>query len=112
MDYFERLAQNAEVSEKALEKYLIAQATSRGMLALKFASSTATGFPDRLIVARGGLCAWCELKSRDGRLSPVQKVRVAQLRAMGQRVFVARSREFINEMLNDIETEASSHDNV
>lgn len=64
-----KLAHNAETSEKSIEKYLAKRVREAGGLALKYASGTQTGYPDRVCLFPGGLTIWVEVKGVDGRLT-------------------------------------------
>ena len=49
------------------------------------------GWPDQLVLLRGGRHVWIELKQPRGRLRAAQRVRVRDLRAAGDRVVVVDS---------------------
>ena len=85
--------------EKNLERELAQKARRRGCLALKFASGTETGYPDRLVLMPGGRAEWVELKSEGERPTTLQRIRHGQLRRMGFRVEVIRTREELRQYL-------------
>lgn len=78
-------------SEKTLERRLTAVVNAAGGRALKFASATETGYPDRLVLWPGGRAEWVELKSRGKRPTRLQALRHAELRRLGFRVTVVDS---------------------
>ena len=92
----EQLTNRAEVSEKAVEAYLVAEAKKRGLLCLKYSNSNRVGFPDRILLLPGSRVAWVELKSKGKRPSPIQTVRFRELRDQRHQVYVADSRETVD----------------
>ena len=79
----------------------------QGGLCLKFSSHTETGYPDRLLLLPGGRMAWVELKSRGRKPRRIQELRMESLRGLGFRVYVADSREKVEEIMRDMKMEAS-----
>lgn len=49
------------------------------------------GTPDDFYVGKQGFSFWCEVKTENGKLSPVQEAEISTLRLRGQKVCVARS---------------------
>lgn len=90
-------------SEKNLEHELVQKARRRGGLALKFASGTETGYPDRLVLMPGGRAEWVELKSEGERPTLLQRIRHEQLRRMGFRVEVVHTRAELLRYLDGLE---------
>ncbi len=88
--------------EKEIERKLVRAVRRNGGLALKFVSPGFNGVPDRLLLFMGGKVAFCELKAPGQRPRPLQLRRIAQLRALGFRVYVVDSVEKIGEMLHEI----------
>ena len=101
----DNVARHAEVSEKVIERYLVERAKSVGMLCLKYANANMTGYPDRLLVLRGGKVVWVELKSRGRKPSKIQQLRHAELEAIGHTVLVIDSKGAVNELINRISHE-------
>lgn len=60
------------------------------------------GWPDRLIVLPGGVLVWVELKRQGGRLAPLQELRAARLRALGQRVEIVWSAEEAEQLIREL----------
>lgn len=100
----EKIVKHAEVSEKATEQYLTACVKQMGGMCLKYSNPGMVGFPDRVCLLPGGVTLWVELKSKDGRLNEVQKIRIRQLRCMGHTVNVCRSKEDVDEVLEPYKT--------
>lgn len=111
-----RLARHAEESEKAIEAYLVRKVESCGGICLKFTSHTETGYPDRLLLLPRGRMAWVEVKSKGEKPRLIQDVRMARLRRMGFRVYVADSREKVDEIVRaaaePLHTEKGEDDGV
>lgn len=94
----ENLTHRAAVSEKSIERYLVKSVQALGGLCLKFASSTETGYPDRLVILPGGMACWVELKSKGYVPTRLQDIRHAELRSRGMTVYVVDSRERVDEL--------------
>ena len=62
-----------------------------GGLCLKYASSTTTGYPDRLVLLPEGRVFWVELKTTGRKPGKKQQLRHQELRALGQTVYVVDS---------------------
>ena len=73
--------------ESAIESKMCTAFRKRGAMAIKQQNSMA-GLPDRLILLPGGRVLWVELKTKDGKLRPVQESVIRRLRALGQDVRV------------------------
>ena len=78
--------------------------------------SSETGYPDRLLLMPGGRMAWVEVKSKGEKPRVIQEVRMARLRRMGFRVYVADSREKVDEIVRaaaePLNTEKGEDDGV
>lgn len=91
-----------KVSEKVLEKKLKAKVGGAGGLCLKYHNSFDTSYPDRLIIIKGGLSAWVELKTTGEKLTKLQEHQVQKLRALGQNVFIVDSYESLDACLKSM----------
>lgn len=98
----ENIVRHAEVSEKAIEKYLTVRTKELGGICLKYFNPGAVGYPDRLVLLPGGVTIWVELKSRGKHLQEVQKIRIARLRQLGHVVEVCDSRSAVDQALTKI----------
>lgn len=94
-----KLVRHAEISEKAIEAYLVRKVTAMGGECLKFSSHTDTGYPDRLLLLPGGKTIWVEVKSKGEKPRLLQEVRMARLRRLGFEAHVVDSREKVEEIL-------------
>lgn len=101
MDRAEKLVRHAEVSEKALERYLAKRIKEVGGLCLKYSNPGMAGYPDRVCLLREGKTVWVELKSRGETLTPLQRVRLSALVDMGHCVRVCSSRQHIDALLEE-----------
>ncbi len=93
------LTDHAEVSEKAIEKYLTEQAEANGLLCLKYSNPNMVGYPDRLLVLPGGSVVWVELKSKGRKPTKIQQVRIAGLRNRGHYVWVIDNRKSVDSLM-------------
>lgn len=101
MKNLDRINQRADVSEKALERYLVSRIKEIGGECLKYSNPGVVGYPDRLCLLPGCYTAWVELKSKDGVLAPMQRIRLDRLTKLGQRVYVCNSRQAIDQVIQD-----------
>ena len=85
--------------EVTIERYLYDQVKKAGGYAYKFVSPGRRGVPDRLIVMPGGVTWFCEVKTPQGKLSPLQVAEITQLRALGCNVSVIWSKKDIDELM-------------
>ena len=99
MEKIERITRHAEVSEKAIERYLVASVRALGGVCLKYSNTSEVGYPDRVCLLPCGVTLWVELKGKDGRLAPVQKIRITKLLKLGHEVHVCSSRRDIADLL-------------
>ena len=95
------IVKHADVSEKMIERYLCDSIKQMGGVCLKFTSLFVAGYPDRIVMLPGGWTAWVELKSKGKKPTYLQSLRHRVLQGMGQRVYVADSREKVDEIIND-----------
>lgn len=96
------IADHAEVSEKAIEKYLVEQAEANGLLCLKYSNPNMVGYPDRLLVLPGGSVVWVELKSKGRKPTKIQQIRMTELNGMGHTVRVIDNKADIDELIKTI----------
>ena len=97
----DNIVKHAEVSEKAIERYLCEVVKKLGGVCLKYSNANMVGYPDRVALMPGGACIWFELKSKGRRTSKVQDLRIAQLKSIGHPVYVCDSKTSINQVLED-----------
>ena len=90
---------HAEVSEKAIEAYLVRRAKEEGLLCLKYSSANTTGYPDRLLLLPDRRVVWIEIKTKGKHPNKLQLLRHDELRRHGHTVYVADSREQVDEII-------------
>lgn len=73
-----------------------------GGKAMKISSGTDTGYPDRLILLRGGIAIWAEIKSEGKKPTKLQSYRHRELWEMGFPVFVIDSEDMLNDVMDYI----------
>lgn len=93
------IVQHAEVSEKAIERYLCDVVKKLGGVCLKYSNANMVGYPDRVALMPGGICIWFELKSKGRTTSKVQDIRIDQLESIGHTVYVCDSKQSINDVM-------------
>ena len=96
----ENITNHAEVSEKAIEKYLVKRTKEVGLLCLKYSNPNAVGYPDRIILLPFSGIVWVELKSKGEKPTKLQQIRHAELRAADQEVFVIDSKEGVDDLID------------
>lgn len=97
----ENITRHSEVSEKAIERYLVEQAHLAGMPCLKYSNPNMVGYPDRLLVVPGGEVVWVELKSKGHHPSKVQQLRIAELESLGHLVCVIDNKADIDNLITE-----------
>lgn len=98
----DNIVKHAEVSEKAIERYLCEVVKKLGGVCLKYSNANMVGYPDRVALMPGGQCLWFELKSKGRKVSKVQAIRIEQLASIGHKVYVCDSKESINLIFADL----------
>jgi hypothetical protein len=71
--------------ESEIERHLVWHVTRMGGVAYKFRSVTHRGVSDRIVCLPDGSTHFVELKTKGGRLSPLQKLFAQEMERMGQR---------------------------
>lgn len=98
----ENLTRHSEVSEKAIERYLVQRAREAGMPCLKYSNPNMVGYPDRIVVVPGGNVVWVELKSKGHRPSKIQRQRFKELEDLGHWVSVIDCKADVDNLMNDL----------
>lgn len=98
----DNILHHAEVSEKAIEKYLFDRVKELGGVCLKYSNPNMAGYPDRVVLLPGGKTIWIELKSKGKKPNKLQEIRIASLKLLGHLVFVIDSRETVDFVLDVI----------
>ena len=93
------IVNHAEVSEKAIERYLVDEVKKLGGVCLKYSNQNMAGFPDRLILLPGARTIWVELKSRGKHTTALQDIRLRTLNKLGYDTYICDSKELVDECL-------------
>ncbi len=82
--------------EKDIEAYLVRKVRDAGGKAYKFVSPTNRGVADRLVVLPGGRVWFVEVKKLGGRLSPLQRIFLDEIKALGANYQLLWSKEDVD----------------
>ena len=88
--------------ESEIETRLTRLVRGRGGLCYKFVSPGNRGVPDRIVITPDGKIYFVELKSKSGRLSPMQKFQRDELKARKIDVYVLNSVEKVVEFVEKV----------
>ena len=88
--------------ESALVTKLHKHCAKNNLLYLNIKDKNLNGFPDSLVVDRNGIHTWFELKREcgSGRVSDIQRYRIAEMQGYKMKVHVVSSIDEIKEILN------------
>lgn len=89
------------IYESDIERSLVEGIEKLGGVCLKMGQD---GWPDRIAALPNGVTVWVELKRPDGRVAGLQKWRRAQLQRKGHRVETPKSKEDVDQLLEDLWT--------
>ena len=98
----DNLTRHADVSEKAIERYLVERCREHGLPCLKYSNPNCVGYPDRLIVLPGGMVLWVALKSKGRKPSKIQLARMDELTDLGHSAVVIDNKAAVDELINTI----------
>lgn len=98
----EKIVRHADVSEKAIERYLCDVVKQLGGVCLKYSNPGAVGYPDRVALMPNGRSYWFELKSKGKKPTRIQTIRINQLESLGHRVFVVDSKEQVDNIFKGL----------
>lgn len=76
-------SQPRKETESQIEKHLVQACIINGMQCIKYSNPSASGYPDRLILAPHGRAIWVELKAPRQRPRELQVERLHQLARLG-----------------------------
>ena len=94
-----KLTRNAEESEKSIESYLRREVEAAGGRCLKYYNAMERGYPDRIVMMKGGILVWVEIKSKGRKPTVLQEARMMELRDLWQNVAVVSSRREVDELI-------------
>lgn len=99
MKTIDKLINHSEVSEKAIERYLVERIKDLGGVCLKYSNPNRIGYPDRVCLLPWGVAIWVELKSKGQTLRTIQKQRILEMSKIGHIVHVCDSKEAVDRTL-------------
>lgn len=88
------------MKESAIEKIVSDYAREKGWLCYKFVSPASRGVPDRIYM-RDGTMHFIEFKAPGGRLTTLQRKRIADIQFAGFHVYVVESVELGKALFNE-----------
>ncbi len=91
------------MTEKYIEKKLVAAVKDMGGIAPKFVSPGIDGMPDRIVLLPMGRMAFVECKATGKKMRPLQNKRKKQLEALGFLVYCLDDIEQIGGILSEIQ---------
>ena len=92
-----------EKLENAVEKYFKKQAEKNGYLCYKYTAPSTNGVPDRIIIGHDEV-AFVELKRPGEKPRPLQLEIIKNMRAHGAKVFVADTKEKVDQIFIELST--------
>ena len=93
------IVNHAEVSEKAIERYLVDEVKKLGGVCLKYSNQNMAGYPDRLILLPGAITIWVELKSKGQHTTALQDIRLRTLNKLGYDTYICDNKEAIDKII-------------
>ena len=93
------IVNHAEVSEKAIERYLVDEVKKLGGVCLKYSNQNMAGYPDRLILLPGAITIWVELKSKGKHTTALQDIRLRTLNKLGYDTYICDNKEAIDKII-------------
>ena len=96
-----KLVSQSEMSEKAIEQYLVKQVKKVGGICLKYSNPGDTGYPDRICLLPEGKVIFVELKSKGEKPRKIQLARMNELKSIGFEVHICDSREFVDTIIEE-----------
>ena len=88
--------------EKDIEAYLVRRVRDAGGKAYKFTSPANRGVADRVVVMPGGRVWFVEVKAMGGRLSPLQRVFLDEVKGLGCNYKIVWSKEDVDEWVESV----------
>jgi hypothetical protein len=88
--------------ESEIERHLVWHVVRMGGVADKFKSTTHRGVSDRVVCLPGGQTWFIELKTKGGRLEPLQKLFAQEMERMGQRYACLWTKEQVDAWADEL----------
>lgn len=98
--------------EREIERWLCCKIEDLGGLAYKFSSPGNNGVPDRIFIMPGGRVWFVELKTKCGRLAPLQEWQQNQIKKRGAQVRTVHGKAEAEQLIRDIEREKEVNKNA
>ena len=92
------------IRENKVEAYLDAEVKKLGGLTRKWVCPSHCGVPDRIVLIKR-VTMFVEVKTDDGRLSPMQEREIDRLTSMGARVRVIYGYQGVDELIEELKNE-------
>lgn len=86
------------MKEKDIEKYLNEVIKKIGGITFKFISPNNVGVPDRIVILKGGIVHFVELKQEGKKPRKIQELQINKIKNMGCIAFVIDSKEMIDKI--------------
>ena len=86
--------------ESEIERHFVCTVERMGGITYKFTSPGRKGVADRIACLPDGSTWFVELKTKGGRLSPLQKMFAADMAALNQRYMCIWTKEHVNQWLS------------
>jgi len=91
--------------ENEIERHLVWHVVRMGGVAYKFKSTNHRGVADRVVCLPNGQTWFIELKTKGGRLAPLQKVFAQDMERLGQRYACLWTKECVDQWVKEITNE-------
>ena len=88
--------------ESDIESKMRSKLRQAGMGFYKFTSPGTSGVPDRIVLVPGGRVIFVELKTKEGRLSDIQKVTQAKMRRQGAEIYTLYGWEDVEHFMQTV----------
>lgn len=96
------LLQGVNMREREIEKYFAQRVKAMGGVAYKFTSPSHRGVADRIVCLPGGETWFVELKTKGGKLSPLQDVFAREMTRLGQLYACLWSKDDVDEWVGGV----------
>lgn len=91
-----------DISEKDVERYLVALSHKNKILTFKLVSPNQSGVPDRIVIAPNGTLYFVELKRPGQQPRPLQQSVFDKLRNYGHPVYIIDNKDIAKRFIDDI----------
>ena len=88
--------------ERDIERQLCRIVKERGGLTYKFVSPNSPGVPDRIVITPDGAVFFVELKTLKGKLSPIQRWQISEMKKRKTNVRIVKGIEGVKEFVEEV----------